>query len=460
MRLLHSRLILWGLCSLLIPQISSVPVPEDLHSQDVQSSPINPEKTPMPQSLSLDHLLESRADTTRPSGCFPKGKQTSPRGEGQFKFVIAQKDLKHGISERWEKYAELVLKHKLGDSGPGELWDGVLTYLDVAQNKALGIKPGVPEEVTVRTSPGGSGESVLVMPKAKTTLAHAQTRPGAVSTRIAIWVAGQALLAAKAENIIHGNLTAESVLYVQNNIYVTNWDAAREINDRTITGDKGSRFYMSPEAFNGEPFDAYMNEVFKLAMTWLIADQWEKMQWYQHPDSHAAKVIGTLQQGRPLFSIQWEPKYTDPFTNLGPVITDRKTGTYPDLAQWTGMSNDSPSCQKSGLANIRFPVDIQGYSTQGVKAVPADSTAFPPRDGNLIAPLIIYEPAGEDLEAEAHGFGESWRGIIVEARGQKEMCSYVNYVVGRERLQRLEKLRALKTKYDPDRRLNFYAPFP
>lgn len=164
------------------------------------------------------------------------------------------------------------------------------------------------------------------------------------------------------------------------------------------------------------------------------------------------------------------------------------------------MSNDSPACQKAGLANIRFPVDIQeynptaqrtafdyfskmthqnpaltyslflfeGYSLQGVKAVPTDSTAFPHRDGNLlVAPLVTYEPAGKELDTKAREFGELLRNIVFEASGQNEMYSYVNYAAGSERLQswygyelwRLEKLRALKARYDPDHRLNFFAPF-
>ena len=111
---------------------------------------------------------------------------------------------------------------------------------------------------------------------------------------------------------------------------------------------------------------------------------------------------------------------------------------------------------------------FEGYSLQGVKSVPADSTAFPHQDANLlVAPVVVYEPAGEGLDSEALEFGESLRNIVFEASDQKKMYSYVNYAAGSESPQswygyepwRLEKLRALETKYDPEHRLSFYAPF-
>lgn len=164
------------------------------------------------------------------------------------------------------------------------------------------------------------------------------------------------------------------------------------------------------------------------------------------------------------------------------------------------MATGSPICQKTGNFYIRFPVDLQqynpiaqraafdhfstmthintalngsacvfeGYSVDGVKSISSNSTAFPHREANILAaPAAIYEAGDEGLEAEAFQFGTHLRGIFFQGSGQKEMYSYVNYAAGNEGPRswyghepwRLEKLRALKAKYDPDQRLDFYAPF-
>lgn len=194
-----------------------------------------------------------------------------------------------------------------------------------------------------------------------------------------------------------------------------------------------------------------------------------------------------------------DPKYTQPFIDLGPIDTKAETGDYTKLPAWTGNANDSPPCQKTGLVNTRFPIDIEtydipsqrkvydlfsksthetpefinslflfeGYSTQGVKAVAKDTTAFPFRDDNLlIAPLIIYAPGAPELDQKARDLGEGLRNILHEGSSRKEMHTYVNYAFGKEDKKswygfedwRQTKLTALKKKYDPKKKFSFYAP--
>jgi hypothetical protein len=191
--------------------------------------------------------------------------------------------------------------------------------------------------------------------------------------------------------------------------------------------------------------------------------------------------------------------YTEPFTQLGPEVQNTGSGTYPDLASWTGNSNDSPVCQNAGLTSLRFPVDLQsydpaaqrkvfdtfasvthqqsefynslflfeGFSLQGVQAIPADSTAFPHRQGNLlVSPVVIYAPAGASLDRKAKDFGEQLRNIVFDASGQQELYAYVNYAYGDEGQKswygyeswRQTRLQTLKRKYDPQGRFSFYAP--
>jgi hypothetical protein len=191
--------------------------------------------------------------------------------------------------------------------------------------------------------------------------------------------------------------------------------------------------------------------------------------------------------------------YTKPFHNLGPLATDAAGGSYTDLPAWTGNSNASPPCQKAGLVNIRFPIDLQaynvaaqrkvydlfasatkttpalngslflfeGYSLDGVKAIPSDQTAFPNRAGNLlVSPLLTYAPDTPALDKTAADLGESLRQILYEGSGQKELYTYVNYAFGGEAEKnwygyeqwRQDRLKALKQKYDPLGKFSFYAP--
>ncbi|KAI1084318.1 FAD binding domain protein [Whalleya microplaca] len=194
-----------------------------------------------------------------------------------------------------------------------------------------------------------------------------------------------------------------------------------------------------------------------------------------------------------------DPVFTDPFVKLGPVATTSSAGTYRNLAAWTGNGNADAPCQKVGLVNTRFPIDVEtydiqaqrkvydlfssathetpalngslflfeGYSLQAVQAIPKESTAVSYRGDNLLfAPLIIYSPGGDELEKQAAKLGEDLRQILYEATGREEKHTYVNYAFGTETKEQMygyeqwrqDKLLNLKNKYDPDRKFSFYAP--
>ncbi|OTB02951.1 hypothetical protein M426DRAFT_61219 [Hypoxylon sp. CI-4A] len=215
------------------------------------------------------------------------------------------------------------------------------------------------------------------------------------------------------------------------------------------------------------------------------------------PDIHPKPVIFyyLLQEGVTIV----DPIYTQPFQDLGPTGTDAGNGDYRDIPRWVGWDLESLPCQHSGLANVRYPIDIEkydvqamrqvhdlfasatqetpalngsfflfeGYPVKGVQAVPSESTAFPFRgDKLLLAPVLSYKPAGPELDKKAADLGNQLRHIIHKATGREELHSYVNYAAGDETKQswygyeewRQEKLLALKNKYDPDREFSFYAP--
>lgn len=194
-----------------------------------------------------------------------------------------------------------------------------------------------------------------------------------------------------------------------------------------------------------------------------------------------------------------EAVYTQPFHDIGPASAEPASGTYRDLAAWTGIDLAAPPCQKAGLANPRFPIYLpsynataqrqaydlfasatrapspfrnslfmfEGYSTQGVRAVDGEAAAYAFRDDNLLAaPLVQYAPAGPARDAQAKKLGNQLRQMLYQGSGRGELHAYVNYAYGDETPRqwygyegwRRERLAALKRKYDGKGRFSFYAP--
>lgn len=194
-----------------------------------------------------------------------------------------------------------------------------------------------------------------------------------------------------------------------------------------------------------------------------------------------------------------DPVYTQPFRDLGPIAVTPGNGSYTDLARWVGISLDAGPCQKTGKANPRFPIYLpaynataqqevyalfaaatnasspfsnslfmfEGYSMQGVEAVNSASAAYAFRDDNLlVAPLLQYTPAGPVLDQQAAQLGNQLRQVLHRGSGRTQMHTYINYAYGNESPKewygheqwRQDRLKALKTKYDPKGRFSFYGP--
>ncbi|KAI0162327.1 hypothetical protein GGR57DRAFT_489995 [Xylariaceae sp. FL1272] len=177
-----------------------------------------------------------------------------------------------------------------------------------------------------------------------------------------------------------------------------------------------------------------------------------------------------------------------PFQAIDPIRMNSGSGTYPDIPSWIGEDNDSPSCQKTGLVNLRFPIDLEqynttaiqsayalfaaptqehpqlnnsvflleGYTSQAVKAIPSKQSAVPFRQGNyLISPLLIYDPKGPELGEIAAKFGEDLRQILYVGSQRDELHTYDWH--GYEQWPQ-DRLSALKKSCDPLGRFSFYAP--
>jgi hypothetical protein len=195
-----------------------------------------------------------------------------------------------------------------------------------------------------------------------------------------------------------------------------------------------------------------------------------------------------------------DEKYTAPFYDIGPLVSTPQSGSYQDLAAWTGIALDSPPCQDFGFNNPRFPIyfkeyniaaqreayDVyaaaisgadnpytnsifmfEDYATEGVRARDNSASAFGFRNDLILgAPLIIYAPTDAARDAEVKALGDQLREIIRAGTGSSELHTYVNYAYGTEgpkawyghETSRQDKLKALKKKYDPKGKFSFYAP--
>ncbi|KAF3016549.1 hypothetical protein E8E14_012363 [Neopestalotiopsis sp. 37M] len=221
--------------------------------------------------------------------------------------------------------------------------------------------------------------------------------------------------------------------------------------------------------------------------------------WFYDPTIDADKPVIAMyiiQEGVDVV----DTAYTQPFMDLGPIMSQPQNGTYLDLAAWTGISLSDGPCQKTGNANPRFPIYLkeyspaaqaevyelfrqattndstpfsgalfmfEGYSQQGVKAPGDDASAFAYRSDNLlVAPLLTYTPTGPEVEEAAYKLGNQIRDILFQASGESSLHTYVNYAYGDETAaswygsdsSRQDRLQTLKSTYDPTAEFSFYAP--
>ncbi|KAF6792710.1 hypothetical protein CSOJ01_14089 [Colletotrichum sojae] len=190
--------------------------------------------------------------------------------------------------------------------------------------------------------------------------------------------------------------------------------------------------------------------------------------------------------------------YAQPLHDIPHVTSETGSAPMPDLADKTFMGTESIGCAK-GYTGLRYPIGLktydlpatrkvfddiadmsnrmpefagsffllEGYSTHGVKARSDKDSAFPHRgDEILVTSYVMYKP-NASLDAIAQEHGEKLRGHLLEASGDPErLRAYVNYAHGVESLEtvygweewRLERLRELKGKWDPQNRMRFYNP--
>ncbi|KAK8134242.1 FAD-linked oxidoreductase chyH [Apiospora sp. TS-2023a] len=191
-------------------------------------------------------------------------------------------------------------------------------------------------------------------------------------------------------------------------------------------------------------------------------------------------------------------EYAKPIHEIGPLSVNAGEATQPELAALTYMGEGAGGCAY-GFTSMRYPIGLktyntaalrkvyddidetfwrvpalagsffllEGYSTQGVQAVDAASTAFPHRDDEILVTSYVQYKPDPAVDGVAQEYGTRLRKHLLEGSEDPEhLRAYVNYAHGDESLQemygweewRLEKLRRLKAQWDPENRMRYYAP--
>ncbi|KAI5459238.1 hypothetical protein BGZ63DRAFT_456033 [Mariannaea sp. PMI_226] len=204
---------------------------------------------------------------------------------------------------------------------------------------------------------------------------------------------------------------------------------------------------------------------------------------------YAVTYDGNVQQAR---------EYAKPLHALAPMNVEAGEAPMPDLAPIFYMGIDGVGCAK-GLTGLRFPIGLktynvqavrkaydeidetirrvpelagsffilESYANQGVQAIDEKSTSFPHRsDEILVTPYVMYLP-NATIDPIAREFGEKLRGHLLRGSDDPErLRAYVNYAHGHESMGaiygwedwRLNRLRNLKAKWDPENKMRFYNP--
>ncbi|KAL9614728.1 MAG: hypothetical protein Q9167_000797 [Letrouitia subvulpina] len=202
-----------------------------------------------------------------------------------------------------------------------------------------------------------------------------------------------------------------------------------------------------------------------------------------NPDANPKfTYFGTIDEAQP---------YLKPFIELGPLSTFNGTTPFPKLRHALGQGVTDPLCA-AGKTTVTFPVGLEtynvetnrkvyelftemvtqapdlkgsfiqfeGYSLQGMKAVDPISTAYGHRDDNILVSYTMAYPPSAANDAVAAKYGRQGRQLFIDGEAPRPHNAYPNYAYGDETVQqlygyepwRLQKLRKLKKKWDPNGR--------
>ncbi|KAL8662016.1 MAG: hypothetical protein Q9202_005070 [Teloschistes flavicans] len=192
-------------------------------------------------------------------------------------------------------------------------------------------------------------------------------------------------------------------------------------------------------------------------------------------------------------------QYAQPFANLHPVFATNQTVPYTELADTVGTGLNSRSCIEGGSSKATFPVgalsfnvttvqqiydlyselvtrypdfsasvvQFESESMTQVRQLADNATAYAHRGDNVLFSLLTQYTSPTANDAIGPQYGQRFRALVIAGDGPgRRLNAYVNYAYGDETVEqiygyddpRLSRLRALKTRYDPNGKFDFFNP--
>ncbi|XDG04741.1 hypothetical protein ABKA04_004356 [Annulohypoxylon sp. FPYF3050] len=247
--------------------------------------------------------------------------------------------------------------------------------------------------------------------------------------------------------------------------------------EANIYPDNKTYYYRTYE-FSGDKLESLfkeMNDFYNngtLSTNWLGA--WGVYTVVSNVSETEATIVyvfvyaGPQAEGEPLF---------EPFDQLGPVSMVDGTIPYKEINDIMGGGVDSPLSERQiyDLFNKKIAehpelgstrVLHEGYAVEGVRNIKPEDSAYPLRDDYLLMYFDAIVEEGSGLDDFARQWGRETIDLWNAGQPQRKPTAYVNYAAGYESLQamygyepwRLERLRHLKAKYDPQNRFAYYNP--
>ncbi|KIA75778.1 hypothetical protein HK57_00392 [Aspergillus ustus] len=197
---------------------------------------------------------------------------------------------------------------------------------------------------------------------------------------------------------------------------------------------------------------------------------------YAGPAEEAEELLVEFNRIDAIYSSQGDVSYPDLLVAQGTASSSSSCAPAPILGSTANLQTYNVTAQREVYELLRestklYPdltanarVFYEGYSSAATQKIDPASSAYAHRDEYLVvfftAPVVAGE---EDLVRQ---LSREFRALWNAGQPGRLPTAYVNHAVGDEPVEwmyghepwRLERLRALKAKYDPSNRFRFYNP--
>jgi UDP-N-acetylenolpyruvoylglucosamine reductase len=198
---------------------------------------------------------------------------------------------------------------------------------------------------------------------------------------------------------------------------------------------------------------------------------------YMGPAAEAERILAPFNKIPAIESVQGDVDYQGLLVAQGTGAGEAIAGCNPNpLIGGSALLQDYNITAQREIYNLfnknsakwpdlsqRSRVYYEGYSTLKTQEIPEDSSAFPHRDEYLVVFYMAVAPPADAAAARewADGTTALWRA----GQPSRPNNVYLNYAMGYESIEsmygeqwRVDRLRRLKAKYDPQNRFRWYNP--